>query len=458
MRSCLVLLLLCALPIAAQTTAPAQKPSIPSVPVLSPADALQYAVAPYRDARSQPNDLTVQDKWALGISIVRATQLCRQLTAKGMPKPGPDLLDLGRLCDFGAQYQPARQALIAYLGLPHPPDKEAAYLLLGRIFISLHFPVAAESEAESLMDEYPYNADTNALIEQIISHAEGHNLNLVSDDTANRLVEEQLPFLLKALQAGRSTAPPANDAKAAKYPPVDPATALSDALRCAYQDKLNGKLKKEQDLVMQLAQIVASDQYAHSPELPAMQADLARYRSVGQPAPLLTLHGEALIAGRVPQPITISLRHRATILIPVVLWAPTSVVAVQSTLTSYADNLRDKSVAIDVVTSYAANTGDTDKPSAAIRQALKEMQKQFPPHTPLILLPDKDLRDFAVADYPTAVLIGPDGTIDYNHLLLATGDLRMLVKAYLKVEPHRQAKKPIAAVHLPKPSPKITPQ
>jgi hypothetical protein len=427
----LLLLALCAVSAAAQTTGPAAEPSKPALPGLSPANALQYALAPYRDARRQPNDLTAQDKWALGISITRAVKLCHQLTAKGLPKSGPDLLALGRLCNFGIQYMQARDALIAYLGLPHPSDREAAYLLLGRVFLGLHQSAAAESEAESLMDDYPYSAATNSLIDLIISHSEGlpedRNAEPLSGGTVDRLVEEQLPFLLKALQTAQSPAAPARTTP--EHTPVDAETAFSDALRCAYLFHIQQKPKKEAALLATLSQIVNSSQYAHSPELPAMQADLAAYHTLGQPVPAATLHGQAVLSGHPLSPAVLHLTGQQTILIPVTLWAPTSLTAVQMTAKSF-HGLPVKVVAIS---SFAANTGSSDQLSPPILQAFQQMQSQFPPHTPLLMLPNRELQSIAIAGYPSAILIGRDGTIHYNRPLLTNGGLRLLITTYEKM-------------------------
>ena len=431
MRRCLLLLVLCSLPFAAQTTT-ASKPSVASqaaMPELSPADALKYALAPYHDARHQPNDLTAQDQWALGISITRAMKLCNQITAKGLPTTAPDLLALGRLCNFGIQYAPARDALVAYLGLPHPPDREAAYLLLGRVFLGLHQSAAAESEAESLMDDYPYSAATNALIDLIISHSEGRNPVSMASFTVHRLPEEQLPFLLKTLNSG---AIPASTAKSSpEHAPVDPETAFYDALRCAYQFRIEQQPKKESALLDTLTQIAANSRYAHSPELPALQADLAAYRTLGQPAALSFLHGKAILSGHPLSLTTLSLSNATTILIPVTLWAPTSPVAVQM----MAKSFHGLPVTIAAVTSFAANTGTSDKPSDAILKAFEEMQAQFPPHLPLLILPDQELQALSIADYPTAILIGRDGTVHFNHPLFTNGDMRLLIEAYKQQTP-----------------------
>jgi hypothetical protein len=432
MRKWMLLALLSALPLAGQihgqTRGAPRNPHAASetapLPELSPANALKYALAPYHDARHQPNDLTAQDQWALGISITRAMKLCNQITAKGLPASAPDLLALGRLCNFGIQYMPARDALVAYLGLPHPPDREAAYLLLGRVFLGLHQSAPAESEAESLMDDYPYSAATNALIDLIISHSEGRNPASMASFTVHRLTEEQLPFLLKALQAGEI---PASDAKASpEHTPVDPQTAFYDALRCAWQFRIEQQPKKESALLATLSQIVASNRYAHSPELPAMQAALAAYRTLGQPLPVSILHGKTILSGHPLSLITLSLRNTTTILIPVTLWAPTSLLAVQT----IAKSFHGLPVKIATVTSFAANTGSSDKPSAAILKAFEQMRQQFPPRIPLLILPDRELQKLTIADYPSAILIGRDGSIHFNHPLFTNGDLRLLIEAY----------------------------
>lgn len=415
MRRILLLLLFCASPVLAQSSAPA-------VPVMSPANALQYAIAPFRNARHQINDLTVQDKWALGVSIARAIKLCRQLTPTGTLKPNPNLLDLARLCNLGMQYMPARDELIAYLALPHPPHREAAYILLGSVFLSLHWPAPAESEADTLMSDYPYSASTNTLIAKIISKAE--ETSSAGNGVVRRLTQAQLPFLLHALQTKTHAA----STKAnSKYPPVDPASAFSSALRCAYQFRLDGKLKQEHDLLTELSQTLASAQYAHSPDLPVMQSALQRYQTVGKLAPFTALRGQRIFTGHLAGPATIDLAHKTTILLPVVLWAPASLAAVRAIAKSY----HAIPVTILAVTSYAANTGGADKPSAAITKALEDLEKQFPPRIPLLLVSDRDLQSVAATSFPAAILIGANGKIRYNHSTLTTGDLRMLIHAYL---------------------------
>jgi hypothetical protein len=422
MRRHLFLLLLCAAPAFAQAKTPALKPAIP---VMSPANAYQYALAPYLDARNQPNDLTTQDKWALGVSISRAATLCKQLTPLGRIEPtsGLDLLAFARLCNLGRQYTPARQALVAHLSVPHPTHKQAAELLLGDVLLSLKWPASAEIEADFLMRDYPYSAPTNALIHQIISKTEGKGSS--GDAIVRRLTHKQLPFLLHALRAYNET-PPANINK--KYPPVAPAQAFSDALRCAYQYKLDSKPAQEQALLVELTQIMDSAQYAHSPDLPVMQSDLARYQTVGQPAPFTTLYGSVVIAGHPLHSDALNLAHKTTILMPVALWAPNSLSSVRATAKSF----HQVPVSIDAITSFSANTGGPDKPSTAVTQSLQQLQKKLPSRVPLLVLTSHELDSFAATTFPAAILIGPHGNVRFNHSLITTGDLRLLIHAYLQ--------------------------
>jgi hypothetical protein len=43
---------------------------------MSPSEAYLYAMQPFTNAHSAPDDLTDADKWALGIGIARAKEQC----------------------------------------------------------------------------------------------------------------------------------------------------------------------------------------------------------------------------------------------------------------------------------------------------------------------------------------------------------------------------------------------
>ena len=79
---------------------------------MSPTDAYLYAMEPFNNARSAPDDLTDADKWALGISIARANEQCEVLKIQKFHDE--DLLATGKLCVFGHDYEAARTYLVTY--------------------------------------------------------------------------------------------------------------------------------------------------------------------------------------------------------------------------------------------------------------------------------------------------------------------------------------------------------
>src|SRR5580658_6959142 len=106
---------------------------------LSPSEALQAAMDPFTQARSQDNDLTDADTLALSLGMARASRDCIALSEDSKPfADNPNQrLTLGRLCLFGQQFEQARASLVEYLALPSPPEREAALILLVRAYLGL---------------------------------------------------------------------------------------------------------------------------------------------------------------------------------------------------------------------------------------------------------------------------------------------------------------------------------
>ena len=96
--------------------------------VLSPSEAYKAALAPLKAARTQPNDLTDADQFALAIGVAQASRDCHTLTSKTSPVDADqkELIALGELCIFGQAFEPARATLVKYLSLPQPPEKKLA--------------------------------------------------------------------------------------------------------------------------------------------------------------------------------------------------------------------------------------------------------------------------------------------------------------------------------------------
>src|SRR6202034_2075751 len=113
---------------------------------LSPSEAYKAALAPFQASRTQPDDLTDADRFALEIGIASASRDCRALSSdtSSLDADQKELLALGDLCLFGQEYGPARAALTKYLSLPHPPERKRAMVLLVQALLGLNDPGSAE--------------------------------------------------------------------------------------------------------------------------------------------------------------------------------------------------------------------------------------------------------------------------------------------------------------------------
>ncbi|HTW46442.1 MAG TPA: hypothetical protein VMD92_00765, partial [Acidobacteriaceae bacterium] len=177
-----------------QTPAPSPEQTPP--PAMSPAEAYLYAMQPFNNARNAPDDLTEADQWALSIGISRAKEQCEQLAKQKLD--GEDLLAYGKLCILGQDYEPARRSLIDYLAIPTAKSPEVGRLLLTRAFIGLRWIPSAESQVESLVSLFPYDASIHLAFDMVVDAAE--NSDAAEDlDVASRLNELQLPHILDAL-------------------------------------------------------------------------------------------------------------------------------------------------------------------------------------------------------------------------------------------------------------------
>jgi hypothetical protein len=82
------------------------------------------------------------------------------------------LLALGELCIFGQQFAPARSALLAYLAIPQLPERQLAVVLLIRALLGLKELDGADLQIDSLLRDYPYDAQTHFAIDQVIEARE----------------------------------------------------------------------------------------------------------------------------------------------------------------------------------------------------------------------------------------------------------------------------------------------
>ncbi|HEX4310858.1 MAG TPA: hypothetical protein VHZ25_12575 [Acidobacteriaceae bacterium] len=252
---------------------------------MSPTDAYLYAMEPFNNARSAPDDLTDADKWALGIGIARANQQCEVRSTQTFD--GEDLLAMGKLCIFGRDYQPARQHLIKYIALPQPKAPEVGRLLLARAFVGLGSLSSAESQMESLVSLFPYDASIHLGIDMVIDAAAASDATDVLA-VIPRLNELQLPPTLDALTHGASLTGNGDS--------VDAAMLVRDALRIADTLRRNFKPEDAATIVDQLRIVTAAPAIVASASYLAIQNALTRYDRFEKPSPVREFNGMELTA------------------------------------------------------------------------------------------------------------------------------------------------------------------
>jgi hypothetical protein len=374
---------------------------------LSPAEAYKAALAPFTEARSQPNDLTDADKYALGIGIAQASRDCLTLSSdvSSLAGDAKELFALGQLCIFGQQFEPARAALVSYLAIPQPPQREQALLLLARAFLGLKEPDSAAGQVRTLLLDYPYDARIHGAIDQIIDSSEGGPRNILALDLCATQNAATLPLLRKriALQGTEGSA--------------SAATLFADSVRCAALTQSSNIL----DTLEDLAAIVQMPHWAGTADLAPMQAALDRQQMVGKRAPAVSLRGWVLGAnGLVPR--TVSLKRGTELLVPFTLWSPSTPDMVRD-LAKYAPPRSTYAI-----TSWRANTGREDVRSNEVLEGLRSWQRSFPKSVSILIVPDGVLRDFHSDVFPAGILVR-DGVVVSNLLLSGEGAERLVVNA-----------------------------
>ena len=406
---------------------------------MSPGDAYAYAMQPFTNARNASDDLTEADKWALRIGIVRAKEQCARLARQTLE--GEDLLAMGKLCVFGQEFEAARQVLIAYLGLPQMKAPEVGRLLLIRAFLGLHSVTSAESQIESLLSLYPYDASIHLGIDMIIdvAYASDSTENL---DVVARMNEQQLPHILEALAHGGSLH--------SNGDAVDPAMLVRDALRCADARRRAHQPDAADGIVTQVKTLVAADAIVHSADYPAIEDALTRYAMFQTSSPVRALRGTELLSSGATVPHSVLLydanpaahrivrgsgNHTATrtpndrtLVLVFSLAGPASAGAIQKAMDQLAHDKFTPGLKVVAVTSFAANIGE-DAPNATVFAALRTFRSQLLPKLPVMIVPDTLLKPFAIDGWPAAILFDGQGRILWlNTVSGSEGSVREMVR------------------------------
>lgn len=405
---------------------------------MSPADAYDYAMQPFTNARSSPNDLTEADQWALGIGVARARQSCEALMKEKLH--GEDLLALGKLCIFGQDFEPARRSLVGYLALPQPNSPELCRLLLTRAFLGLHSTASAESQLESLLSLHPYDASTHLGIDMVVDAADASD---TVDDllVIGRLNEQQLPHILDALAHGGSV--PAGNGDT-----VDSALLVRDALRIADTFRRAGKQTNADKILAQVKTEIEAPAILNSAFYPAIRNALTRYELYLQHSPVRSFHAVTLpVSGPLvphilplydPDPAvhrivrgsgdhtTIRTLDDRTLVLVFSLAGPASSPTIQHIVNDLAKDHITPGLKVIAITSWAANIG-VDAPTPELLATVRAMRGTLPASLPVYVIPDSELKPFAIDMAPAAILFNGKGRILWlNTLSGSNGSIRQM--------------------------------
>jgi hypothetical protein len=379
---------------------------------LSPSESYKAALAPFNAAKAQPEDLTDADRFALEDGMALASRDCLAISANRSAFAGNDkeLIALSELCIFGRQYESARATLVMYLGLPQPAERKLALVLLVRAFLGMNVPDSAEPQVRSLLQDYPYDAQTHFAIDSVIDALEG--VNQFDNYLAVGLCATQNAATLPLLESGKPLAGKELSASAS--------VLFADAVRCAVVDAELGTTSTPSNL-LRLAAIAAQPDWAGTADLAPMQAALAREQMVGTRAPMTSLHGNTL-GSHTLIPHTVSLAHGTVLMMPFTLWSP-SATNMALVLAKLKPNQH-----IYAITSWSANTGQDDAPSNEILASLRVWQQGLPPQISMIIVPDSALRAFHSDTFPAGIAT-QDGIVRFNGALSSRGAARLLLQS-----------------------------
>jgi hypothetical protein len=414
----------------------AQQASNPPTPQLPPSEELKASTAPLIAARAQPDDMTQADLLAFSVGVSHAGRACLNLQTTPdeldeLVKTPDELLAFAKLCVFGLQYDPARHAIARYLGLPTPPERETALLLLTKAFLGLNDPESAANQIFALEKDYPYDVQIHFAADQAI--IEGALLSDGANSGVLALCGDQLKNTLPLLESAKGLT--GKEANAA------PGTLFADAVRCV---DITRDLhdNSTQSTLTRLESIVQLPDWQRTAELAPMQSALARTEMVGKPAPMQNISGQLVTSQLATsgqsaasaksvapgksthtlRPDTLALAHGTVLLVPFALWTPSALTIVQDF------HVTAPQQPIYLLTSWAVNTGAADEESDQILESLRSAAQSLPAHVSLLVVPDAVLQQFRADAFP-GVIVLREGVVRANLPLLGDAAKRLTVSA-----------------------------
>ena len=110
------------------------------------------------------------------------------------------------------------------------------------------------------------------------------------------------------------------------------------------------------------------------------------------------------------------------------LAGPASNSAIHDILARLAQDHIIPGLKVVAVTSYAVNIG-VDAPATTVLATIRAIRSGLPPTLPVLLVPDSELKPFAIDMWPAAILVDGRGRILWlNSVSGSTGSIRQMVR------------------------------
>jgi len=381
-------------PVPVPSDRPAAAPDIAT----TPSAAYQFAMQPAEVVRRSSDNMSDAERYAWTVAVARAAEGCEKSNAADFK--GEELYSLAQLCALGEKYPEAIAAIKSYLAGAETPQKpELARALWARTALQMADGRQSLRVTEQLIDMYPYDAIVHSVSQDVAMALAGPD-----EGAAIALAMRRFPALLDAIGTGKPLASPDHDFE------VPTAILFSDALKLAAIYKHRGDSEDADSILQQIAKRLepVGSQISQAQH---HQIDVAvkHFLMLGKAAPPIQYSRRIpKTQKRVDTPL--STRGKTAVLLFYTSWCAQCFKRM-SDLPKLTKIYRGK------VAAYAVTTPEifgvkTMRPDL-IEKSVAASYKQETAGVSMLVAGDDVRRALQVEDYPTLVIIGPNGTIQY---------------------------------------------
>jgi hypothetical protein len=265
-----------------------------------------------------------------------------------------------------------------------------------------------------------------------------------------RLNEQQLPHILDALAHGGSV--PASNGDS-----VDSALLVRDVLRIADGLRRSSKQAEADKVLAQVKTDIEAPAILNSAFYPAIHNAVTRYELYQERSPVRSFHAVTLPAtGPLvphvnplydPDPTahrigsgdhtTVRTVDDRTLVLVFSLSGPSSSPTIQHIVNDLAKDHVTPGLKVIAVTSWAANIG-VDAPTPELLATIRGFRATLPGSLPVYVIPDSELKPFAVDMAPAAILFDGKGRVLWlNTLSGSNGSIRQMERDIEPPKPMR---------------------